>query len=115
MLAIAAARLGWGPVTALELDPGAAGVIGANARANGVEVEARTHDLRAGSAVGADRARQPPSPCCSEDRRPLEPPPERLVIAGLLARYADEVAPLTRRCARPAALVEDEWAAVVLA
>ena len=42
MLSIAAARIGWGPVTALELDPRAAEVIAANARANGVEVEVRS-------------------------------------------------------------------------
>jgi len=41
VLAIAAARIGWGPVSALELDPDAAAVIAANAAANGVEIDVR--------------------------------------------------------------------------
>ena len=61
VLAIAAARLGWGPVTALELDPARCAVIAANARGQRRRGRARARlDLRRDErAVGADRAREP--------------------------------------------------------
>ncbi len=60
MLAVAAARLGWAPVTALELDAAAVAVIAANGAANGVAVEARAARPHGrGGAVGADRLREP--------------------------------------------------------
>jgi ribosomal protein L11 methyltransferase len=45
VLAIAAARLGFGPVVGVELDPAAASVARDNVRANGVEVEVRVGDV----------------------------------------------------------------------
>ncbi len=47
VLAIAAARLGFGPVTALDLDEAALEATRANAAANGVELEVRRVDLLA--------------------------------------------------------------------
>jgi ribosomal protein L11 methyltransferase len=44
VLAIAAARLGFGPITAIDDDPIAVGVTEANAEANGVEIETRLVD-----------------------------------------------------------------------
>ena len=46
MLAIAAARLGWMPVAALDNDPACLEATEANAQANGVAVEVGRHDLR---------------------------------------------------------------------
>src|SRR5437763_1038288 len=46
VLGIAAAKLGWSPILALDHAPEAVEATGANARANGVEVEARGWDLR---------------------------------------------------------------------
>ena len=44
VLAVAAARVGFGPVIALDVDPDAVEATLANARANGVEIEARLED-----------------------------------------------------------------------
>jgi ribosomal protein L11 methyltransferase len=46
VLAIAAARLGWAPVLALDYDPLSVTATTENARVNGVELEVRRHDLR---------------------------------------------------------------------
>ena len=47
MLAIAAARLGWGPVVACDHEAGALEAAAANAEANGVEIELVRANLRA--------------------------------------------------------------------
>jgi ribosomal protein L11 methyltransferase len=54
VLAIAAARLGFGPVTAIDNDPAATEVTGENARANGVEIDVSTADLLDDTLPGAD-------------------------------------------------------------
>jgi ribosomal protein L11 methyltransferase len=46
VLAIAAARLGFAPVLALDNDPASIEAASANASVNGVEIEVRRHDLR---------------------------------------------------------------------
>jgi ribosomal protein L11 methyltransferase len=116
VLAVAAARLGWEPVIALELDPRAAAVIGANARANGVEVEVR-------SPFDLLRDEPPWAPTVLANLTPvlhrglaarLQRPPERLVAAGMLARYADDVAPLYAPLRELDRAVEGEWVAVLL-
>ncbi len=117
MLAIAAARLGWEPVTALELDPDALAVIEANAAANGVRVEARTADLLqdpmpwapfvvANLTAAAARATSPPR---------LERRPRRLIASGMLARDADDVAAVYEPLREVARAAEGAWAAVMLA
>ena len=118
VLAVAAARLGWAPVTAVELDPDALPVIAANARANGVEVQATAADLR---------EREPPwapvatanltGPLHAEVAARLARAPERLIASGMLARRTDEVvAAYARHGLRERARrVEGEWAAVTLA
>jgi ribosomal protein L11 methyltransferase len=49
VLAVAAARLGWAPVTAVDVDEAAVEATAANARANGVDVDVRL--VRAGDAL----------------------------------------------------------------
>lgn len=56
VLSIAAAKLGYAPVTALDLDPQAIDATEANARANGVEVDVRLADASAGGVPAADTA-----------------------------------------------------------
>jgi ribosomal protein L11 methyltransferase len=96
VLAIAAARLGWAPVLGIDHDPEAVRATGANALANGVEVEARRHDLNhAGPAPSAPTV-------LANLLRPLllrvaadgfdGSTPETLVASGLLAHEGDEVA-----------------------
>lgn len=54
VLAVAAAKLGWGPVTAVDVAPEAVAATRANAEANGVEVTAQVLDLSAAPAPVAD-------------------------------------------------------------
>jgi ribosomal protein L11 methyltransferase len=118
VLAIAAARLGWDPVTAVELEPGAVGVIRANAARNGVEVEALAADVRAAPWAPTVVANLP-KPVLLEAARSRRPglaaaPPQRLVASGMLAADADEVsAAFGLRELWRAEL--DGWASVVLA
>jgi ribosomal protein L11 methyltransferase len=110
VLGIAAARLGWSPVLALDFDPLAVEATVENARVNGVAIEARRFDLRhepapAGRVVVANLLR----PLLLEvarrgfaeasttvdgarHRQPGLTQPEALVASGLLRHEADEVA-----------------------
>jgi ribosomal protein L11 methyltransferase len=83
VLAIAAARLGWAPVTAIEIEPGAVELIRANADRNGVAVEARVGDLRDGAPWASTVLANLPKPVLLE-------------IAGRLGRLAHDLAPATR-------------------
>jgi ribosomal protein L11 methyltransferase len=95
VLAIAAARLGFAPVRALDFDPLAVEAAIENARVNGVEIEVERFDLRAAPAPAArvvvanllrplllDVARRGFAPTA----------PEVLIASGLLRHEADEVA-----------------------
>jgi ribosomal protein L11 methyltransferase len=122
VLAIAAARLGWGPVDGVDFDPLSVTATRENAQANGVEVSARRFDLlRDGPAPGAPTV-------AANLLRPLllalaragfrDPQPRTLVASGLLRREADEVsAALTARTGldERARLEEGDWAALLLA
>jgi ribosomal protein L11 methyltransferase len=116
VLAIAAARLGWEPVIALELDPRAAAVIEANARANGVTVEVHSpFDLLRDELPWAPTVLANLTPVLHRELSArLERMPERLVAAGMLARYADDVAPLYAPLRELDRAVEGEWVAVSL-
>lgn len=119
VLAIAAARLGFGPVFALDSDPAAIEATLGNARANGVSLhEVRRLDLRSDPL--------PPAPTMAANllapllltlatRLPVTV--QRLVAGGLLRAEADEVAAafapagLTERARRE----RGDWAAQLLA
>lgn len=119
VLAIAASKLGWGPVHAIDLDPHSVAAARDNAAANDVEVEVERLDLRRD-------APPPASTMAANLLRPLlldlaavlvEPPPERLVAGGLLAAEADELAAAfaERHGLRELARRErGEWAALLL-
>jgi ribosomal protein L11 methyltransferase len=109
VLAIAAARLGWAPVTAVEVDPEAIEVIRANAKRNGVTVEARAHDLRDGPPWAPTVVANLPKPVLLEVARPAT----RVIAAGMLAGEADEVVAAFGLRERRR-VEEDGWAAVVL-
>jgi ribosomal protein L11 methyltransferase len=109
VLAIAAARLGWAPVTAVEVEPGAVEVIRANAERNGVEIEARAHDLRVGAPWAPTIVANLPKPALLEVARAAP----RVIASGFLAGEADEV--VAAFGMRERRRVEaDGWAAVVL-
>jgi ribosomal protein L11 methyltransferase len=93
VLALAAARLGWDPVSAVELDAGALRAIRANVAANGVALGVHRVDLRTTAAPWA------PTACANltfdlhlRVAAALERPPERLIASGVLAARADELA-----------------------
>lgn len=93
VLALAAARLGFGPVVAADHDPLALRATRSNAAANGVGLQARRLDLRrdalpAAQTVLANLLR----PLLLVLAMRLTPPPRALVAGGLLADEADEVA-----------------------
>ena len=120
VLAIAAAKLGFGPVLALDDDPAAVATAGANAGLNAVEVEVRRMDLRT----------EPLPPAATITANLLAPllrqlaprlatavsPSGRVIASGLLGAEADAVAAafatsgLTERTRAERA----GWAALVL-
>ena len=118
VLAIAAAKLGWSPVVALDNDPEAVRATEDNARANGAHVRAARHDLLQDGPVAA----QPT--VVANLLKPLllrlafaAPGPQALIVSGLLAPEADDVSAVL---AAELGLCESdrrragEWAAVLL-
>ena len=91
VLAIAAGRLGWAPLLALDHDPLAVEACAANAAANGVALDARRWDLRAEPVPAAPTV-------VANLLRPLllavrlEQTPRTLIASGLLAAEGDEIA-----------------------
>ena len=66
VLAIAAAKLGWGPVIALDYDPLSVDATGENAAVNAVEIQVRRHDLREQDCpTRGTRAREPARPAAA--------------------------------------------------
>jgi ribosomal protein L11 methyltransferase len=106
VLAVAAARLGWRPVTAVEVEPDALAVIDANAERNGVAV----------AAVAGDRPVAARTVVANLPRPALLSAPlaaERVIASGMLAGEVDDVvAALGMR--EVDRRVDAEWAAVLL-
>jgi len=94
VLAIAAAKLGFDPVLAVDVERASLEATAENARVNGVPgIEVRRCDLRREPApwaptVTANLVR----PLLLDVARLLERAPERLIVSGLLREEADEVA-----------------------
>ena len=96
VLAIAAARLGWAPVLALDNDPASVQAALANARVNGVSVAVRRHDLRLAPVPPARTIAAnllAPLLLAWAERLPQAGGlPERVIASGLLTDEADGVA-----------------------
>lgn len=98
VLGIAAARLGWEPVMALDNDPAAVAAAGENAECNRVKLDVRRYDLRVDpveASVAATVAANLLAPLLMEWARRLTATavvPERVICGGLLAHEGDEVA-----------------------
>jgi ribosomal protein L11 methyltransferase len=96
VLAIAAAKLGYRPVLALDNDRESVRAIVENAAVNGVQVEARRFDLRREALPGTDRAPVVLAnllrPLLLDLADMLVTAPQHLVASGLLRWEADEVA-----------------------
>ena len=91
VLAIAAARLGWEPVIAVEVEPRAIEQISLNAAANHVAVTTRWLDLTQAPAPWTPTvvANLPRTVLCEVL---IERPPERLIASGILAHEVEQVA-----------------------
>jgi len=118
VLAVAAAKLGFAPVSALDIDSASVRAACRNARANDVELDVARLDLR--------REPVPPAPTIAANLlaplllgwAPLTPPQCRRVIAGgLLEHEAAAVADAfaVHGLAEAARRVSGEWAALLLA
>jgi ribosomal protein L11 methyltransferase len=102
VLAIAAVRLGYGPVLALDHDRASVTAAIENARANGVAIEVRQFDLRREPLpdVASEGAVVPPvilanlvRPLLLDLARSIDsPPPQDLIASGLLCEEVDQVA-----------------------
>ncbi len=120
VLAIAAARLGWTPVLALDSDRASISATEENARRNGVTVEARRHDLRAGEVPTARTVAANLSSLLLLDLVRRLPDgarvPQRMIASGLLISEADEVAAASaaRGLLERRRRSTGEWAALLL-
>ncbi len=122
VLAIAAARLGFAPVLALDNDPLSVQAARANAEANSVALEVRRYDLRSdplpelpGSAVLLANLLRP---LLLELAARLERAPANLIAGGLLRDEADELAgafSAAHGMRERARLGQGDWAALALA
>jgi ribosomal protein L11 methyltransferase len=114
VLAVCAARAGFAPVLAVDVDPAAVALTRENARANGVRVEAWELDV----------VREPPPwaptvlanltlPLLRAAAAHGGPRPQRVIASGVLDDQADAVAPAFGMAERERRH-EDGWAAVLL-
>jgi ribosomal protein L11 methyltransferase len=117
VLAIAAAKLGFAPVLACDVEEASVVATRDGARLNGVAVEVSRCDLRRepgpwAPTVTANLVR----PLLLEVAQRMERPPERLVVSGLLRAEADEVAGAfeARGMAETDRREGTEWCAVLL-
>jgi ribosomal protein L11 methyltransferase len=115
VLSIAAAKLGFDPVTAVDSDRGAMEATAANARANGVVLERiERMNLREEPPPQADTV-------AANLMRPLLlrvaeliDPPGALIVSGLLEHEADEVAAAFAPLRERRRLVDRGWVALLL-
>ena len=115
VLAIAAARLGYGPVLGLDHDPAAVAATRENAGANGVAVDVRRWDLRTDDlpdapVVVANLVR----PLLLTLAGRMTARPEVLIASGLLAHEADEVAAAVAPLVEQRRLSSLGWSALLL-
>jgi ribosomal protein L11 methyltransferase len=116
VLAIAAARLGFEPVTALDLDQAAVDATHANARANGVSLhrvaraDVRREPLPAARVVAANLV----GPLLVRVAELLERPPKSLIASGLLEGEEDEIAAAFTPLRELRRLSSAGWSALLL-
>jgi ribosomal protein L11 methyltransferase len=116
VLAIAAARLGWAPVTAVDNEEAALEATRANAAANGVSLDRvertdlRTERPPAAGTVAANLMR--PLLLRLADR--MVEPPRALILSGLLDEEADEVATAFAPLIERRRLSAQGWSALAL-
>jgi ribosomal protein L11 methyltransferase len=116
VLAIAAAKLGFGPITAIDNEHAAVDATLANARANGVTLErVERHDLRAvPAAVAPVTVANLVRPLLLRVAELLPEQPETLIVSGLLEGEEDEVAAAFASFSERRRLRLQEWSALLL-
>jgi len=116
VLAIAAAKLGFAPVIALDSDRGAVEATVANARANAVELaRVERFDLRGGPPPGAGVvAANLMRPLLLRLAELMRPRPPVLIASGLLDHEADDVAAAFAPLAERRRLTLQGWSALLL-
>jgi ribosomal protein L11 methyltransferase len=117
VLAIAAAKLGWGPIRAYDHEPGAIEAAAANAAANEVEIRLERMNLRErlpelAPTVVANMT----SPILGAVAAQIAEPPQTLVCSGLLPHELDSTAaPFAATGLREfERRIEGDWAALLL-
>jgi len=122
VLAIAAAKLGFGPVLGVDHDPLAIEATAVNARVNGVELDARRYDLlRDGPAPAAPivlaNLLGPLLRRLAEVGFHGNEGPGALIASGLLVTEADDIAAAfaRRELAERSRRTDGEWAALLFA
>jgi ribosomal protein L11 methyltransferase len=117
VLAIAAARLGFGPVTAVDNEPAALEATRANAAANGVTLDrVERMDLRSEPPPGAETvAANLMRPLLLRLATLMDERPEALILSGLLGDEADEVAAAFAPLGERRRLSSQGWSALLLA
>jgi ribosomal protein L11 methyltransferase len=117
VLAIAGAKLGWSPITALDHDRTAVEATDANAALNGVRVSARRFDMRTDQVPDCDflAANVLAGPLRAWAASQRRMPPE-LILSGVLADEADAVSRAfsERGMRERERRVRAEWAALLL-
>jgi ribosomal protein L11 methyltransferase len=118
VLAIAAAKLGWSPVLALDHESESVQATSDNAAANGVAIDVRRADLLhdelpTAPTIVANLLR----PLLLELSQRLRAPPERLIASGLLIDQGDEIAAdfaARHGLHEQRRLIDGEWVALLL-
>jgi ribosomal protein L11 methyltransferase len=117
VLAIAAARLGFGPVLAVDNDPLSVEATAANARRNAVELDVCRLDLRTSVVPAADTvAANLLGPLLLSWAGSMRDVPRRVIASGLLVEEADGVAAAFARHGldEAARRSRGEWGALLL-
>jgi ribosomal protein L11 methyltransferase len=117
VLSIAAAKLGWSPIVAIDVDPNSIRIARRNADRNGVTIDVRRVDVAAEPPPGAETivANVPPAVQLAVAER-LDPPPSLLIASGF---KPDEIPTVTSAWEPRGLSVADEvraneWSVLVM-
>ena len=91
ILAIAAAKLGWGPVLACDIEPESVTETAESAQVNGVTVEVSRCDVRQGGPAAPTVLANLVRPLLLQVAEHMTETPERMIISGLELPEVDEV------------------------
>ena len=116
VLAIAAAKLGWAPVLACDVEPESVAATREGAAANGVELQVTRCDVRQGGPHAPTVLANLVRPLLLEVAANLARVPDRLIISGLEGDEPDEVVPAFARhgLREVARRSGDNWSAIEL-